>query len=145
VSYQTVNYSASEFTSLNPVLLLSEVGTEIDTGNFKVGDSATAWNSLPYGLPPSPSGANIVSAVVDFGTLTPEETLIPITVAVPWVTATTTFVSSVVEGQDHTADEVVAEAVISTIGNVIPGVSFDLSVTSINGSTGKFLVNVVGL
>ncbi len=145
MSYKTVNYTAAKFTSLNPILELSEVGTETDTGKFKVGDGSTDWNSLPYGLPPNPSGANTVSSVVDFGSLTPEETLIPITVSVPWVTENTTFVCSVVEGQDHTADEVVAEAVIATVGTVIPGVSFDLSVTSINGSTGKFLVNVVGL
>lgn len=34
--------------SNNPVLLLGELGLETDTGNFKIGDGTTAWNSLAY-------------------------------------------------------------------------------------------------
>lgn len=32
----------------NPTLLAGEIGLETDTGNFKIGDSTTAWNSLAY-------------------------------------------------------------------------------------------------
>ena len=34
--------------SNNPVLLAGEIGLETDTGNFKIGDATTAWNSLAY-------------------------------------------------------------------------------------------------
>lgn len=32
----------------NPILSAGEPGVEIDTGQMKVGDGATPWNSLPY-------------------------------------------------------------------------------------------------
>lgn len=35
-------------TSANEVLLAGELCFETDTGNFKIGDGATAWNSLSY-------------------------------------------------------------------------------------------------
>jgi hypothetical protein len=34
--------------SNNPTLLVGEIGLETDTGNFKIGTGALAWNSLPY-------------------------------------------------------------------------------------------------
>lgn len=39
---------ATQWTALNPVLLLGEVGWERDTRKSKIGDGATAWNDLPY-------------------------------------------------------------------------------------------------
>lgn len=42
------NGTASAWTSANPVLAAGEVGVETDTGQFKIGDGATAWNSLAY-------------------------------------------------------------------------------------------------
>jgi len=32
----------------NPILAAGEAGVEIDTGQLKVGDGSTPWNSLPY-------------------------------------------------------------------------------------------------
>jgi len=42
--------TAANWTSANPVLLLGEIGYVSDstTGALKIGDGATAWNSLPY-------------------------------------------------------------------------------------------------
>ena len=40
--------SASGWSSKNPTLLRGEVGLEMDTKKFKVGDGATAWNDLEY-------------------------------------------------------------------------------------------------
>lgn len=40
--------TAATWTSTNPVLAANEPGIETDTGRFKVGDGATAWNSLAY-------------------------------------------------------------------------------------------------
>jgi Major tropism determinant N-terminal domain len=40
--------TAANWTSGNPTLALREVGLELDTGKFKVGDGTTAWTSLSY-------------------------------------------------------------------------------------------------
>jgi hypothetical protein len=39
---------AAVWTAENPVLFDGEMGHESDTGRSKLGDGATAWNSLPY-------------------------------------------------------------------------------------------------
>ena len=40
--------TASAWTSANPVLTAGEIGFVTDTGNIKIGDGSTAWNSLAY-------------------------------------------------------------------------------------------------
>lgn len=40
--------TASNWTSVNPILLEGEVGLETDTLKQKVGDGTTAWSDLPY-------------------------------------------------------------------------------------------------
>ena len=42
--------TASEWTTVNPVLASGELGLETDTKNIKMGDGATDWNHLPYGF-----------------------------------------------------------------------------------------------
>lgn len=39
---------ASDWTAVNPTLAEGELGYELDTRYFKVGDGVTAWNALPY-------------------------------------------------------------------------------------------------
>jgi hypothetical protein len=39
--------TASNWASANPVLLSGEAGYETDTGTFKIGNGASAWNALP--------------------------------------------------------------------------------------------------
>ncbi len=39
---------AADWTSVDPVLALGEVGLETDTRKFKVGDGSTAWSGLSY-------------------------------------------------------------------------------------------------
>ena len=41
------NYS--EWNSANPTLAVGEIGVELDTKKFKIGDGSLAWNSLSYG------------------------------------------------------------------------------------------------
>lgn len=41
--------SAANWAAANPVLLAGELGAELDTGKWKIGDGVTAWNSLVYG------------------------------------------------------------------------------------------------
>ena len=40
--------TAANWTTANPTLLAGEIGIESDTGEWKVGDGATAWTSLAY-------------------------------------------------------------------------------------------------
>lgn len=42
--------SAANWTAVNPVLRLREVGLELDTRRFKVGDGTTTWAALAYYL-----------------------------------------------------------------------------------------------
>lgn len=41
--------NAATWTANNTVLQAGEIGFEKDTGDFKIGDGVTAWNSLAYG------------------------------------------------------------------------------------------------
>ena len=43
-----VLHSSAYFTLYNPILEENEIGIELDTHNFKVGDGETAWNDLDY-------------------------------------------------------------------------------------------------
>ena len=48
VQIQLRRDTAANWTSANPTLALGEFGLETDTMLYKVGDGATAWNSLSY-------------------------------------------------------------------------------------------------
>ena len=57
--------SAANWTSVNPILAEGEIGAEIDTHKWKLGDGLTAWSSLPYSTgsqgiqgPEGPPGAD---------------------------------------------------------------------------------------
>lgn len=43
------NDTANAWKEENPVLLLGEMGIEVDTNMFKFGDGVTPWKELPYG------------------------------------------------------------------------------------------------
>lgn len=40
---------AAVFIGTNPILALGEIGKEIDTGQYKVGNGIGRWKNLPYG------------------------------------------------------------------------------------------------
>jgi len=46
--WQTKRDTAANWTSNNPILLAGEWGYETDTGEVKIGDGSTVWNSLGY-------------------------------------------------------------------------------------------------
>jgi hypothetical protein len=48
IQVQIRHDTATNWTSVNPVLLLAEIGYETDSGFMKYGDGTTAWSSLPY-------------------------------------------------------------------------------------------------
>ena len=39
---------SADWESANPTLSYGEVGIELDTKRFRIGDGSTAWNDLPY-------------------------------------------------------------------------------------------------
>lgn len=41
--------TSSNWSSANPVLSQGEIGLDLTTNQYKIGDGVTAWNSLPYG------------------------------------------------------------------------------------------------
>lgn len=108
---------------------------------------ATDTTELYIGPAPTKIGGtgHSAQAVVDFGQLEPtEDTTARVTVSATWVTATSPLICTVIEGQDHSDDEIAAEQITATIGNIKPGISFDVVLASPHGSSGKFIVNVSG-
>jgi hypothetical protein len=53
--------NAAQWTASNPILAVGELGLELDTKYFKIGDGTTAWNSLAYGGMNSPTGVTATS------------------------------------------------------------------------------------
>jgi len=49
VQIQFRNDLAATWTSVNPTLAQGELGLEVDTGQFKVGNGSDAWSALSYG------------------------------------------------------------------------------------------------
>lgn len=43
------NDTAANWASANPILAIGEMGIELDTDQFKIGNGVSNWNSLPYG------------------------------------------------------------------------------------------------
>ena len=48
VKVQVRRGSAIEWTAANPILMVGELGVELDTGQWKLGNGLTAWNTLAY-------------------------------------------------------------------------------------------------
>ena len=58
VQIQLRHDTAANWTAANPLLAVAEMGVETDTGKIKIGDGASSWNGLPYGLgTPNPASA----------------------------------------------------------------------------------------
>lgn len=54
---------ASEWTAANPTLAQGEIGLELDSGQFKIGDGFSPWTSIQYGGIQGPQGADGLSPV----------------------------------------------------------------------------------
>ena len=63
VQIQLRNSTASEWTTADPVLAQGEMGIEIDTNQFKIGNGVDLWSDLPYGGLEGPP-----ASVIDGGT-----------------------------------------------------------------------------
>ena len=55
--------SAANWASANPVLAQGELGVELDTNKFKVGNGTSDWNSLPYLISTSDYISGVPSSV----------------------------------------------------------------------------------
>lgn len=153
-SFLTVSYTAAFFININPTLELNEVGTETDTGKFKIGDGVTIWTGLPYGFPIPPSGnVHTVGTSVNFGFASAlEGDTATTTVPAPWVTEDSVLVVSVIAkfgavtpADDHDMNEVAVEGITATVGNIVPGVSFDVMAYAPQGTWGEYYINIVGV
>ena len=58
--------STTEWTSANPVLAAGEPGTDLTTGDLRVGNGTTPWASLPSNLSKVTKGEQVIS-VRDYG------------------------------------------------------------------------------
>lgn len=123
-----------------PTLLAGELYYATDTGALFIG---TSGGNVQVN---SGGSGNSTTAIVDLGTgFINEETTGKVTVTgQSWVTISSVIVAMVTEGQDHTADEIAAEDVQATLGNLVAGVGFDVVLSAPNGASGKFLVNIRG-
>lgn len=61
--------TAANWSTINPVLALGEMGVETDTHKFKFGDGTTAYNELPYAAGEGSSGSGTILTSLD-GTIT---------------------------------------------------------------------------
>lgn len=48
VQIQLRNDTAAAWTLADPILAQGEMGIELDTGKFKLGDGASLWSELSY-------------------------------------------------------------------------------------------------
>lgn len=85
--YQHQRGTAAAWTAANPILLAGEIGVELDTSMFKIGNGTTPWNSLHYGgitafSPPGQLNA-LATALLPYLSMSP-----PPPVSVPGLTVT---------------------------------------------------------
>ena len=56
INIQLRRGTSAQWSSANPILALAEIGVEIDTDQFKIGNGVDNWNTLPYGGLQGPKG-----------------------------------------------------------------------------------------
>lgn len=64
--FQFRRANAASWNSVNPTLAAGELGYELDTKKFKIGDGTTAWNSLDYASSGGGGGINGASAPLTY-------------------------------------------------------------------------------
>jgi hypothetical protein len=98
--------------------------------------------------PNSSSGSgNKVIATIDFGTaFGPENDTAYVTVSAPWVTSGSVLLATFGgPTTDHDLDDAAVEEIVLTVGNIVPGVSFDIVAHTDHFSWGQYIVNVTGV
>ncbi len=113
-------------------------GTGADSTKFLRGDRAWA---IP------PLGNNFVQVTVDFGFASGNEDFnATVTVSAPWVGADSRLIClpSGIATADHDPEDYAMEGITAYPANIIPGVSFDIIVSTKNGTFGTYIINVIG-
>ena len=67
MAFQVRHDTAANWAAENPVLAEGEPGFETDTGKLKMGDGATAWNSLDFISGSGVSEVNSIAYAVALG------------------------------------------------------------------------------
>jgi hypothetical protein len=118
--------AAVSWTAINPVLAEGELGVELDTGKFKLGNGISNWNTLLYSSGPKGDTPDLVSPAA-IGTGTPN---------------TGTF--TILTATGHTTFEGVTSTGATGTGNIVYSISPTLTtpvlgvVTSADFRTGTF-------
>jgi hypothetical protein len=88
--------TAAQWTTANPVLASGEVGLELDTRKYKVGDGVTSWTSLDYSvaIPESHASSHQDGGSDEIATTTPGAN------AIPKATVSGTLEDGLVSGYD---------------------------------------------
>lgn len=95
------------------------------------------------GLPTKNLDPKLLIAEIDFGS---NDTTVSKTVLAPWVKSTNPpFVMIYGETTDHDVEDIVLEEIQLTVGNIIPGVSFDIIAHAPSGTWGKYNVLILGV
>ena len=61
--------TSADLAAVNEVLRAGEIGIEMDTGKYKIGNGSTQWSGLPYSGQAFPSGNSVY--VLQNGAYTP--------------------------------------------------------------------------
>lgn len=138
--------TAANWTSANPKLASGELGLETDTGQFKIGDGSTFWNSLAYGGIQGPAGSTTThtgTATINFGAA-PGTNITTVTVTGQTGILSTTALRLEMMGNDSTADHNTTEHSIVPLTlrctAISVGSSFTITASSDWRLTGTFKV-----
>ena len=87
-----------------------------------------------------------VQVTVTFTSTSPDMATTTIT-GLPWVSSDSVFLASFVGTSSRSAEEPLIEGLECAVNNIIPGVGFDVVLSSPNpgGSVGDYTVHVVGV
>jgi hypothetical protein len=109
--------------------------------------STSPSGKIDPSLLPSSSG-NFVQVLIDFGHEVGggEGDTATVTVAAAWVTATSIILCNfpAIASPDHDPEDAVIEDLTASAGNIVPGVSFDITAYAPNGTWGRYYVNATG-
>lgn len=98
-------------------------------------------------VPPTGNAMNVERALVDFGFASGGEgDLASVTVPASWVQANSVIscTPSSLQTSDHDTIDAILDRLIAISTNIIPGVSFDIFVTALNGTWGRYYLDASG-
>ena len=131
--------TSANWTSVNPILALAELGIETDTGNFKIGDGVNHWSALSYGItnikgdtgPQGQGFNNVGTATLDFGNGA-EQASVVITGQTNILSTSKIVLTLVAAATSNNLLEDVLYAKMSLLpGNIVVGVGFTIYGTAL--------------